>query len=334
MCIGEGGALSRVLAGKAGAALVYCALEAHREAARGQVPIIQMLERYRFRSIDAATRVFGVVGCPLSHSLSPVVHNAAFSACGMNAVYVPLHVNRDAASFNTFVEAIRRTEWLNTGGLSVTIPHKMHAFEFVGERSGPHARRIGAANTLVFEPDGVSGFNTDFSAAVDTLAEVIAGDDIDGMRVLVLGAGGMARAVVYGLTEAGAEVVVSNRTAAPALQLADEFRCGSINWERRTDAHPEAIINCTSVGMTPAVDQSPYPAAALREGQIVMDTVYTPVETRLIRDATQAGATTATGDALFLRQAARQFHRFTGEVAPLETMHRALRIGLGLDVER
>lgn len=334
MCMGEGGLLSRVLAAKAGAALVYCSLEAHREAAHGQVPVMQMLDRYRFRSIDAATRVYGVVGCPVTHSLSPVVHNAAFAACALNAVYLPLYVNRDAASFNTFIEALRRAAWLNAGGLSVTIPHKIHAFDFVGDRAGPHARRIGAANTLVIEADGVSGYNTDYSAAVDTLSDVLGGEDMEGMRVLVLGAGGMARAVVYGLTEAGAELIISNRSPSPALHLAEEFRCGSITWDRRTYVHPDVIVNCTSVGMAPAVDQSPYPAAALHADMVVMDSVYTPVETRLIRDAMQAGATTATGDALFLRQAARQFHRFTGEVAPLETMHRALRVALGLDMER
>lgn len=334
MCMGEGGVLSRVLSGKAGAALVYAALEAGREAAPGQVPVTQMLERYRFRAIDEATQLYGVVGSPVSHSLSPAVHNAAFAACGIDAVFVPLYVGRDAAAFNTFVEALHRSSWLGAAGLSVTIPHKIHAFEYVDGRTGPHARRIGAANTIVFEDDGPTAYNTDYSAAVDTLADVLDDADLNELSVLVLGAGGMARAVVYGLTEAGADVIITNRTPGRATELAAEFECSTTAWDHRRLSHPRVIINCTSVGMAPAVEQSPYPAEALHADVIVMDSVYTPVQTRLIRDAVRAGAIIATGDVLFLRQAARQFHRFTGEVAPAETMHRALKRALGLDAAR
>lgn len=334
ICMGEAGLPSRVLAAKFGAFATFVAPGADRVTAPGQLDLGTMVRRYRARSIDSQTLVYGVVGDPVRHSLSPLVHNAAFGAFAVNAVYVPLPVLAGYESFKAFcVEALARP-WMCLRGLSVTLPHKADALRFVEEHGGDVdalARRIGAANTIDVEADGrLAARNTDCAAAIDAIC---AGMEVDraglaGMAVAVLGAGGAARAVVAGLAEAGAEVTIYNRTASRAAAIADAFGCRHLPWEQRTGTTAGLLVNCTRIGLAPSADATPMPAEALRPEMAVFDTVYNPMTTRLLGDAASAGARTIDGVAMFCRQACLQFHGWTGRSPEAAGMERIVRNAL------
>jgi shikimate dehydrogenase len=188
------------------------------------------------------------------------------------------------------------------------------------------ARQIGAVNTLVFAADGkVSGHNTDWIGAVRALEPCL---DLQGVRVLVLGAGGSARAVGFGLRQAGAEPVIANRSRERGLALSQDLDCDFVPLDEAETIAAQVLVNTTSVGMVPHQDQSPFPAAALARFQVVMDIVYAPRTTRLLAAAMEAGCMVVDGLAMLLHQGAAQFELWTGEPAPLAAMDRALREAL------
>ena len=337
LCMGEEGLPSRVLAKKFGALLTYVAVESGAGTAPGQPTVEQIKSLYRWDSIDAATKVYGVIGHPVGHSISPAFHNAGFDAIGYNGVYLPLPIPPEYEHFKATVSTWLACENLHFQGASVTIPHKQNLLRFVQEMGGiiePLSLKIGAANTLVVENDGsLFACNTDYAAALDSVCDGlhIQREQLAGKRIAVLGAGGAARAIVAGFAHYGATVVVYNRTFDKAAQLAGEFH-GSPNvtggsakvvatkMEKICDSCCEVYINCTSVGMSPKVDQSPLdPAttAALTPGTLVFDTVYNPLETKLIREAKAAGCLTISGAEMFIRQGADQFRRWTGVEPPM-----------------
>jgi len=277
--------------------------------------------------------VYGVIGCPVAHSMSPAIHNAAFAETDYNGVYLPLRIEPDYASFKAFVDFCIARPWLNLRGCSVTIPHKENLLRYVEERDGfiePLARRIGVANTLVIEPgraaDGsdakTSAYNTDYRGALDALCTGmgIASAALKDASVAVLGAGGVSRAIVAGLSDCGAQVTIYNRTREKAERLAAEFGATALPNEQRAQNTADAIINCTSIGMWPEVEGTPLPKEGLRHRPAVFDTVYNPVETRLLREARAAGCTTIDGVTMFVNQAVGQFERWTKQKAPIETM--------------
>ena len=320
LAMGEAGLASRILAGKFGAFGTFASLAAGEESAPGQLTVEEMKRPFRWEAVTSQTAVYGVVGCPLAHSMSPAIHNAAFAATGMDAVYVPLRVEPGAESFNRFMEAVRASPWAGLRGLSVTIPHKEDALA----RAGPEgvdelSRRIGAINTLRVEPDGsLRGWNTDYAAAVDALAAGmgIARDDLGGRKVVVIGAGGAARAIVAALTHHRADVTIYNRTFSRAEALAGEFGAKARPLEAVAELSAEIAVNCTSIGMHPDVNSTPLPAEGLRQVRVVFDTVYNPVQTRLLREAADAGCVCVSGVEMFLNQAAMQFQIWTGRPAP------------------
>ncbi|UCF34495.1 MAG: type I 3-dehydroquinate dehydratase [Phycisphaerales bacterium] len=320
-CMGENGLMSRVLAGKLGAAATYCSLSEDLPTAAGQVTLRQMLDLYRFSEISAATKVFGVIGCPVAQSMSPLLFNHWFRRHGVDAVYLPLPVDEHEQTLRSFLDACVKRPWLNVGGFSVTLPHKTAARRWVGTGAGASAARTDAVNTLVFTPDKkTTGYNTDSEAAIDSMTNALGCDrtGLKGLSIDVLGSGGVARAVVAGLQACGSHVTLFGRSADRTRELARAFDAQPRPWIDRAARRGEALIHCTSIGMWPDVDETPMPPVSLAGCRLVFDVVYNPLQTRLMADADAAGATTLGGLDMFVRQAARQLEYWTGVRPDLE----------------
>ena len=342
LAMGECGLASRILAGKFGAFGTFAALAAGDESAPGQPTIAELRGLYRWDAIGPDTKVYGVVGCPVGHSMSPAIHNAAFEFAGDDAVYVPLRVEPGAQNFNRFVDATLQRLWTDLAGLSVTIPHKESALARVGaDNVDELARAIQAVNTIAFTGDAdrpLRGINTDYAAAIDALVETMGctREDLTGRRVAVLGAGGAARAIVAALAYYGAEVTVYNRTVRRGERLAAEFGdaySGSVSAEgldALADLSAEIVINCTPLGMHPKVEGCPLSDdAKLSADTVVFDTIYNPIQTRLLARATAAGCKTVTGLTMFVNQAVSQYEFWTGRTAPREVMREVVTQRLG-----
>jgi 3-dehydroquinate dehydratase/shikimate dehydrogenase len=324
IAIGELGVISRVLAPRFGGFLTFASLATGRESAPGQLTAAEMRATYRFDRIGPETAIYGLIADPVAHSMSPAIHNAAFDHVGLDAVYALFKVESDPVGF------VRDFEALGVRGYSVSIPHKEAVLPAVDE-SEPLVKRIGALNTIVFRGGRRFGYNTDYSGALQALEDAVGGETpLRGRRVAILGAGGAARALVFGALDRGARVTILNRTHDRAARLAEEAGC---------EAHPladfaslpppDVLINTTSVGMWPEVDDTPVPASNLSPGTFVYDCVFNPLDTRLLREARERGCRTLNGVDWFIGQGAAQFELWTGRPAPREVMRRAMIQGLG-----
>jgi 3-dehydroquinate dehydratase/shikimate dehydrogenase len=322
LSMGPRGVLTRILAPKFGALLTYASMpdsaSSPRVAAPGQIAATELRQLYRVDRIGPKTRVYGVIADPVGHSLSPRIHNAAFAETGLDAVYLPLWVEGDPAAF---VRAMREFEF---DGYSVTIPHKQAVMAAVDEIE-PLARRIGAINTIQRRQDGsLFATNTDWTAGLAAIEAATGKGWLAGKRALVVGAGGVGRAMAFALKERGAEVTLTDVDEARAEALAKDVgvdRCAIANVAKQTC---DALLNCTPIGMHPKVDATPVPREMLRPGMLVYDAVYNPLETRLVREAREAGCRTVAGIDHFVRQAVEQFELWTGRPAPVETMRRVV----------
>jgi 3-dehydroquinate dehydratase/shikimate dehydrogenase len=322
ICMGQAGIISRIIAKKLDAFLTFATVGENQQTAEGQLTIEKMKKLYRFDIINNKTELFGIIGNPIEHSISPNVHNACFEAGNMNRIYLPLLVSGGQKEFNEFLDNIISRPWLDFRGFSITIPHKTNALEYAmekGEYIEPLAEKIGAVNTFVIGFNGrLTGYNTDYAGAMDALTEAmgIRKKQLHNKTVAIVGAGGAARAVVAGLSDVGAKVTIYNRTISKAQNLADEFGCHWVSIEMIENMKAEILINCTSIGMFPKIDESPVPAKCLKKGMIIFDTVYNPIETLLLKQAKQAGAKTISGVEMFIGQAAEQFKLFTHKDCP------------------
>jgi len=326
LSMGEEGLATRVLAGKLGAFLTFASRCEGAESAPGQVPVGDMLDMYRFPQIDADTQVYGVIANPVAHSMSPPIHNAAFAELGLNAVYLPLKV----AEPRRFLEALQPYD---LRGLSVTIPHKETMLGLMDEVEDL-AARVGAVNTVRIRNGHRYGCNTDVSAAVKGIADAVqrAGrQSLEDCAVLLIGAGGAGRAIAHGLAHQVAHLTIANRTVERAERLAEELGVDWCPLDRIAGLRPDVLVNATAVGMWPNVDATPAPAGMLRPEMVVFDAVYNPVQTRLLREAEEAGAVTASGVEWFVNQAAAQFKLWTDREAPRDVMEQVLRERLGGD---
>jgi shikimate dehydrogenase len=262
-------------------------------------------------------QVYGLLGNPVSHSLSPPMHEAAYEALGLDARYVTFEPEPEALP-----AALSGAAALGVAGLNVTVPFKTRVADHVAPDG--LAARIGAVNTVDFGDGEPTGHNTDAEGAVRALTE--RGDvTLDGATAVVVGAGGAGRAVAVGLADAGAAVRVANRTVERAEAVADLVGGRAAGLDALPDllADADVLVNATTVGMDE--DASPVPAAALHADLTVLDAVYSPIETRLLADASDAGATTVDGAWMLLFQGAAAFERWTGRAAPTEAMNAALR---------
>jgi 3-dehydroquinate dehydratase/shikimate dehydrogenase len=332
ICMGDIGVPSRILAGKFGAPFSFATFHHERAMAPGQLTFQQMTEIYNYDNIRADTEVYGVVADPVSHSLSPLIHNAAFQHYGMNKVYIPFRVPRE-----DLFRFIDEAPHLGVCGLSVTIPHKEEIIKKLTD-ADPSVRGIGAANTLVFNGQKRLGYNTDYQAAMSSLEEVLRNEGIDtekkenllaGKTALVLGAGGVGKAIIYGLARRGAQVVVSDGAPRAAVTLAKNFNCRSVDWNARHTVSPDLLFNCTPMGMHPNVDETPFDKHHLRPSMIVFDVVYNPENTLLVKDARSRNCTVITGIDMFVRQGCLQFKLFTGRDGPADVMRETIRRAIG-----
>ena len=316
LCMGEQGIISRVLSVRAGSVFTFGAVSAETKTAPGQMSARDLRNIYRIEQVDAATRVFGVAGDPIEHSLSPVIMNTALRRENVNGVYVALH----AKTLKDLLYCVRE---IPLHGLSVTMPYKQSIVEHL-DNTDAHTAKIGACNTVVRGQDGkLYGFNTDIAGVVRPLEQRIT---IENAKVLVLGAGGAARAAVFGLKERGAEVWILNPTAAKGQKLARQAKARTI---KRADLRKTAfdvIVNATPVGMGNTKD-CPLKEEEI-QAKVVFDMVYDPVETRLLQIARAKGISVIPGVEMFVHQAARQFEIWTGKPAPAGDMLRVVTIAL------
>jgi shikimate dehydrogenase len=264
-----------------------------------------------------AMDVYGLIGNPVGHSLSPPMHEAAYDRLGMDARYVTFEPAPEEIA-----DAIRGAEALGVAGLNVTIPFKRDVLDLVDP--DPLAERIGAVNTVDFGASPPRGYNTDAAGVRRSFEHHRV--ELAGADAVVVGAGGAGRAVSFALSDAGAGVHVANRTAERAESLAGELpdaTAGGLDSLAETVPDADVLVNATSVGMES--DETPVPAALLHDGLVVLDAVYTPLDTRLLRDARAAGATTVDGAWMLLFQGVVAFERWTGRDAPVDAMNDALR---------
>ncbi len=318
--MGMAGLMTRVLALSRGALLTFGSLSRGAESAPGQPTVDELKTLYRADKLDSETEIYGVVGYPVAHSRSPLMHNAVLTALDRNGVYLPLEV-LDVDSFirDLVRPSTRKLDW-KLRGLSVTIPHKLNVMKHL-DFIDPVALQIGAVNTIVIEGNELHGYNTDVNGAMSPLEEMV---DLTGRHVAVLGAGGSARAICYGLSRRGAHITIHARDQAKARPLALEFSASVAPLDGfKSDA--AIIINCTPIGMHGHSEgQSPVPDADLSGVELVYDLVYTPKQTALLAQAERSGCRTLGGLAMLVGQAADQFRLWTGISDKAGVMWKAL----------
>jgi 3-dehydroquinate dehydratase / shikimate dehydrogenase len=317
MCMGEQGTISRVLGVRAGSVFTFASAGAGQETAPGQITAQELRNVFRIDQVDVATRVYGVVGDPIAHSLSPAIMNAAFRRENVNAVYLTLHAK-------TLKDLLTCVKEIPIHGLSVTMPYKESILPHL-DNTDSHSTKVGACNTVVRAQDGkLYGFNTDTAGIVRPLERRL--NTLEGARILVLGAGGAARAAVFGLKERGSEVYILNRSLAAAKKLAHQAHARVVKRPDLKKLAFDVIINATPVGMgnareTPLQDKE-------INARYVFDMVYDPGETRLLKLAKERGAQIIPGIEMFVHQAARQFEIWTGKPAPWDEMLRVVLLAL------
>jgi 3-dehydroquinate dehydratase/shikimate dehydrogenase len=327
-CMGDLGFPSRILAARYGAPFTYAAFNKERGIAPGMPSFEELRQVYHYEDINALTQVYGVIGDPIAHSLSPLIHNTAFRSLDMNCVYLPFRVPR--GELPSFLHDFDR---FPVRGYSVTIPHK-EAAAALAEKKDAAVDLTSAANTLVWNEGSFTAYNTDFQAARDSLlANMPPSPDggpptLHSRAVLLLGAGGLARAIAHALQREGALVTITNRTQERARRLAEEVGCRVVEWEARHNVVCDIVVNCTSVGMHPHVDENPLHVSFFKPGLIVFESIYTPETTLMVKEARSRGCHVVTGVDMFVRQAALQFRLFTGHEPPLDLMRAVVRRAL------
>ena len=282
--------------------------------------------------MSGTSRICGIIGDPIAHSMSPAIHNAAFDKLGLNYLYVPFRVKREELD-----KAIAGVRALNIRGLNVTIPHKVTVIPFLDELD-PLAQKIGAVNTIVNDDGVLTGYNTDATGFLQTLLE--RGVEPRGKNMVILGAGGASRAISFILAERGAHLVILNRLLELdwAEELASrisqvfkkEVKALELNRQNlaKVLAKADILVNATSVGMSPNIDETPVSPDLLRPSLTVFDIVYNPIKTRLLREAEAAGAKTISGVDMLVWQGALGFELWTGAKAPVKLMRETAIKGL------
>lgn len=265
------------------------------------------------RSADAESALYCVLGDPVAHSLSPVMHNRALAHHGLNAVYLAFRVTDIEA-------AIQGLRAMGIKGASITLPHKSRVMQYLDDID-PVAAEIGAVNTIINDNGRLIGKNSDVTGAVDALR---AKTEPASKKILIVGAGGAARAIGYGVRNAGAQVTIANRTPETGVRLAADLEVDFLPLADLQQSRIDILINTTPVGMHPATAASPVPDAILSPEIVVMDIIYNPLETALLKAATRAGCRTIDGLAMFVNQGAQQFEWWTGRKAPLDNMRQAV----------
>jgi 3-dehydroquinate dehydratase/shikimate dehydrogenase len=313
ICMGEMGKAARILSKRFGMPYTYATFSEDRIIAPGLLVYKDMLDLYHYDQINQETAVYGIIGNPVGHSLSPLVHNRAFLEQNVNAVYIPFQIDNSSVA-----DLIRLAPEFGLHGISVTIPHKVAVIDHL-TKMDPAVEKIGACNTIVFRQGERIGYNTDYIAAVGGIEMALGGNFLDeesvlkNKKTLILGAGGAGKALAYGLVQRGAMVTVTDVDAERAVELSKHLGSEYIKWDVRESVHPSIIANCTPLGMHPNVNETPYPKSSLRSTMLVFDAVYNPEHTLLIKSAQEKGCKVITGVEMFVGQACYQFKLFTGQ---------------------
>jgi 3-dehydroquinate dehydratase/shikimate dehydrogenase len=321
VCMGEAGIISRILNVRFGSEFTFASAQPGEETAPGQIAARTLRDVYRIDMIDPATKVYGVAGDPIGHSLSPQMMNTAFRRENINAVYVPLQT----ADLSDLLECVRE---IPVQGLSVTMPLKEEIPDQL-DKTDALSKRVGACNTVIRSQDGrLYGFNTDIAGVVRPLEQRL---PLTNAKILVIGAGGAARAAVFGLRDRNAEVWVMNRTVEKAQKLARQAHAHYVSRAQIKKLEFDVIINATPVGMNSSRPQAPLDESELRT-RFLFEMIYNPVETKLVKMARSKGIQVVPGTEMFVHQGARQFEIWTGKPAPVEEMHRAVLYAMGYTV--
>ena len=315
-CMGEAGLISRIIAKKLNSFVTFASIDDNTATAPGQLTCHLLKKLYRYDSIGPETQLYGVIGSPIAHSLSPAIHNSCFADIGADKLYLPLLVEGGRHEFDRFMKNVLVRPRLNFKGFSVTIPHKRNALDYTTASRGtvgPLAERIGAVNTLLIGPNGkLSAYNTDYAGAMESITSSLSPKAaIKDLPVAVIGAGGVARAIVAALRDADAQIRIYNRTVEKGRKLAAEFNCDFSPLDDLPNIDAKLIINCTSIGMHPDTDATPLPKKYIKKDMTIFDTVYNPPQTLLLKQAKQKKARTIDGLSMFVNQAAAQFKLFT-----------------------
>lgn len=321
VCMGEQGIISRVLGVRAGSVFTFGAANPGEETAPGQIAARTLYDTFRIDKVDAATRVYGVAGDPIRQSLSPVMMNTAFRRENLNAVYLALHA-KELADLMSCVREIP------IHGLSVTMPYKEAVLKHV-DKTDAISQKVGACNTIIRSADGkLYGFNTDVAGVVRPVEQRM---NIEGAKILILGAGGAARAAVYGLKERGADLYLMNRTPAAGKKLAQHAHIKYLDRAKlaKIKFPFDVIINATPIGMdalelTGGKPEKPFLAEKELNCRYAFEMVYSPAETPFTKMARAKGIHVIPGSEMFVHQGARQFEIWTGKPAPVEEMHRVV----------
>ncbi|HET9178537.1 MAG TPA: shikimate dehydrogenase [Terriglobia bacterium] len=316
LAMGNSGICSRVMAFRWGSVFTYASAGNHHAVAGGQVAIEKMRSVYHVEHLDERTQLYGVVGTHSSMSLSPAMQNIAFQAKRVNALYLPCETAR-LGDFLKFARSLKFT------GFSITMPFKQAIMKELAW-TDPLAEQIGACNTVAIRHGKWMGWNTDSAAVIEVLTKRLR---LPGSRILVLGAGGAARAAAFALRAENADVYVAARRDAVARKLSRAAGAEAVPWESADSLDVDAVINATPVGMAPYSDIHPIDLARLRT-RVVFDMVYYPVETRFLSEARGRGLVTITGLEMLVAQGARQFEIWTGQSAPRALMEQAVRQSL------
>jgi 3-dehydroquinate dehydratase/shikimate dehydrogenase len=321
IAMGPAGVMTRILGPSRGSFLTYGALDEQSATAPGQLAATQLRDIYRVDEIDRETEILGIIGAPVSHSLSPRIHNAAFAAAGLNAVYLPLHV-QDAVQFMQRMAhpRTREMDW-NLRGLSVTAPHKSTVMQCL-DSIEPAAKAMGAVNTIVARDHQLAGFNTDAAGFIQPLLTQFG--DLKGAHCALIGTGGSARACVWALNEAGCDVTIFARDPIKAGRFAESFQARSRSLANADFSGFDIAVNATPLGTTGELENvTPVTAAQLGKVRLAYDLVYNPLETRFLREATIAGCKTLSGVEMLLAQALEQFRIWTGHEPDQSVMRAA-----------
>lgn len=327
IAMGQAGLATRILGLSRGAFLTYAAIAPDRGTAEGQLTVNELTELYRIAQIDRQTQVFGLVGMPVSHSVSPHMHNAAFAAAGLNGVYIPFAVKDVGAFLKRMVHPRTRELDLNIRGLSVTAPHKFAVMEHL-DWVEPVAREIGAVNTIRVKGDKLTGHNTDAIGFIEPLLKTFG--EAREANCAVIGAGGAAAAALWSLNRAGAPVTLFARDPTKATELARVTKAKLRQLDGASFGEFDVVVNATPLGSAgDLVAETIATAAQLRGTGLAYDLVYNPTETRFLRVAREAGCKVLGGLPMLVAQAVEQFRLWTGiassEAVMLEAAERKLR---------
>ena len=325
IAMGDAGLATRILGPSRGSFVTYGALADESATAPGQITAPKLRSLYHLDQIDDETIICGLIGLPVMHSVSPQIHNTGFATTGVNGVYIPLAVRNVGEFFKRMVHPRTRELKWNLRGLSITAPHKQRVMEHL-DWIEPQAEEIGAVNTVVIDGDRLLGYNTDAAGLIEPLLQRLG--SLRDQRVAIIGAGGAARAAAWALKQQHANVTLFARNVDKAQQLAGVFNLSCEQLAAAKFDGYDLVINTTPLGSGDYVDQSPATAAQLTGARCVYDLIYNPIETRLRKEAQQAGCETIGGLEMLVAQAKLQFELWTGLKAPAEAMYDAARKSL------